>query len=154
MKYLIPSERPDVWQFITHVFSNKILPMKHAVRHTWLLHRLCTSRHILASVYHVHGKNCSITLKISELVLRPGSCLQNRYSSCISFWSTNHKKAKSWASFDTSVDSTNCSAKESAFGSFATSSALTSAANSSIALGCFSVFLRTHPSQTMFCTYH
>src|SRR4029434_1315045 len=32
--------------------------MKHAVRHTWLLHRLCTSRHILARVYHVHGKNC------------------------------------------------------------------------------------------------
>src|SRR4029434_4847263 len=31
-----------------------------------------------------------------------------------------------------------------------------SAANSSIgrALGCFSVFLRTHPSQTLFCTYH
>src|SRR4029434_2258168 len=48
MKYLIPTERPDVRQFITHVFSNKILPMKHAVRHTWLLHRLCTSRHILA----------------------------------------------------------------------------------------------------------
>ena len=45
----------------------------------------------------------------------------------------------------------NCSAKESAFGSFATSSALTSAANSSIALGCFSVFLRTHPSQTSSC---
>src|SRR4029434_9990474 len=22
------------------------------------------------------------------------------------------------------------------------------------ALGCFSVFLRTHPSQTLFCTYH
>src|SRR4029434_5046219 len=32
-----------------------------------------------------------ITLKISELFLPPGSCLQNRNSSCISFWSTNHK---------------------------------------------------------------
>src|SRR4029434_3285372 len=95
MKYLIPSERSDVGEFITHVFGNKILPMKHAVRHTWLLHRLCTSRHILARVCHVHGKNCSITLKISELFLPPGSCLQNRNSSCISFWSTNHKKAKS-----------------------------------------------------------
>src|SRR4029434_4900740 len=31
-------------------------------------------------------KKLSITLKISELVLRPGSCLQNRNSSCISFW--------------------------------------------------------------------
>src|SRR4029434_11016245 len=92
MKYLIPSERSDVSEFITHVFGNKILPMKHAVRHTWLLHRLCTSRHSLARVYHVHGKKLSITLKISELVLRPGSCLQNRNSSCISFWSTNHKK--------------------------------------------------------------
>src|SRR4029434_9066278 len=36
-----------------HVFGSNILPMKHAVRHTWLLHRLCTSRHILARVYHV-----------------------------------------------------------------------------------------------------
>src|SRR4029434_6317883 len=98
-------------------------------------------------------KKLSITLKISELFLPPGSCLQNRNSSCISFWSTNHKKAKSWASFDTSVDSSNCSAKKSAFGSFATSSALPSAANSSIALGCFSVFLRTHPSPTLCCTY-
>ena len=89
--------------------------------------------------------------------LPPGSsCLQNRNSSCISFWSTNHKKAKSWVSFDTSVDSSNCSGKKSAFGSFATSSALTSADNSSIgrALGCFSFFLHTHPSQKLFCTYH
>src|SRR4029434_1577479 len=30
-----------------------------------------------------------------NLFLPPGSCLQNRNSSCISFWSTNHKKAKS-----------------------------------------------------------
>src|SRR4029434_5100263 len=46
-------------------------------------------------------------------------------------------------------------AKKSAFGSFATSSALTSAANSSIgrALGCFSVSLRTHPSKTLVCIY-
>src|SRR4029434_30687 len=58
MKYLIPSERSDVSEFIIHVFGNNNLPMKHAVRHTWLLHRLCTSRHILARVYHVHGKNC------------------------------------------------------------------------------------------------
>src|SRR4029434_5906848 len=58
MKYLIPSERSDVSEFIIHVFGNNILPMKHAVRHTWLLHRLCTSRHILDRVYHVHGKNC------------------------------------------------------------------------------------------------
>src|SRR4029434_1403352 len=66
------------------------------------------------------------------------------------------KKLKAERRFDTSVDSSNCCAKGSAFGSFATSSALTSAANSSIgrSLGCFSVFLRTHPSQTLFCTYH
>src|SRR4029434_8374725 len=56
MKYLIPSERPDVGQFITHVFGNKILPMKHAVRHTWLLHRLCTSTR--GRGYHAHGNKC------------------------------------------------------------------------------------------------
>ena len=106
---------------------------------------LATSVHI--ATHFGQGISCSrkklsITLKISELFLPPGSCLQNRNSSCISFWSTNHKKAKSWASFNTSVDLSNCSAKQSAFGSFATSSALTSAGNSSIgrALGFFSVF--------------
>src|SRR4029434_6551464 len=29
-----------------------------------------------------------------KLFLPPGSCLKNRNSSCISFWSTNHKKLK------------------------------------------------------------
>src|SRR4029434_5224568 len=53
MKYCIPSERPDGLEFIIHVFGNNILPMKHAVRHTWLLHRLCTSRHILARVAYI-----------------------------------------------------------------------------------------------------
>src|SRR4029434_9246141 len=94
MKYLVPSERPDVREFIIHVFGNNILPMKHAVRHTWLLHRLCTSQHILARVYQCSRKKLSITLKISELFLPPGSCLKNRNSSCISLWSTNHKKLK------------------------------------------------------------
>ena len=39
-------------------------------------------------------KKLSITLKISELVLRPGSCLQNINSSCISFWSTTTQTLK------------------------------------------------------------
>src|SRR4029434_1152992 len=94
MKYLIPTERSDVSQFIIHVFGNNILPMKHAVRHTWLLH---PSVHI--ATHFGQGISCSrkqlsITLKISDLFLPPGSCLQNRNSSCISFWSTNHKKAE------------------------------------------------------------
>ena len=94
MKYLIPSERSDVWEFIIHVFGNNILPRKNAVRHTWLLHRLCTSRDILARLYHVHEKNCRSLWKSLNFFLPPGSCLQNRNSSCISFWSTNHKKAE------------------------------------------------------------
>src|SRR4029434_2645586 len=95
-------------------------------------------------------KKLSITLKISELFLPPGSCLQNRNSSCISFWSTNHKKAERrlthrWIHLI--VVQNNLPS-----GVFRL---LTSAANSSLgrALGCFSVFLRTHPSQTLFCTY-
>src|SRR4029434_3753448 len=56
MKYLIPSERSDVGEFITHVFGNKILPMKHAVRHT-----------ALAPPVHIATQKLSITLKISEL---------------------------------------------------------------------------------------
>ena len=95
MKYLIPSERSDVWEFIIHVFGNDILPMKHAVRHTWLLHRLCTSRHILARVYHVHGKNCRSLWKSLNFFVRPCSCcLQNINSSCISFWSTTTQTLK------------------------------------------------------------
>src|SRR4029434_4271950 len=86
MKYLIPSETSD--------FDN-ILPIKHAVRHTWLLHRLCTSQHILARVWpSCSRKKLSITLKISELFLPPGSCLQNINSSCISFWSTTTQTLK------------------------------------------------------------
>ena len=68
--------------------------MKHAVRHTWLLHRLCTSRHILARVYHVHGKNCRSLWKSLNSSVRPCSCLQNINSSCISFWSTTTQTLK------------------------------------------------------------
>ena len=145
MKYLIPSERPDVWEFITHVFGNNILCMKNAVRHTWLLHRLCTSWHILARVYYVHGKNCQSLWKSLNFFLPPGSCLQKITKKLKAERRLTHR----WIHLIVVQ-------KKSALGSFATSSALTSAGNSSIgrALGCFSVFLRTHPSQTLFCTYH
>ena len=55
---------------------------------------LCTSRHILARVYHVHGKNCRSLWKSLNFFVRPCSCLQNINSSCISFWSTTTQTLK------------------------------------------------------------
>src|SRR4029434_4711452 len=94
-------------EFITHVFGNNILPMKHAVRHTWLLQRLCTSRHILARVYHVHGKN----LKVSELFCTSMQLLTEYKFLLHLILVDNHTNAKNRGSFDMSVDSSNCSAK-------------------------------------------
>src|SRR4029434_1174357 len=55
---------------------------------------VCAHRDTFWPGYIMFTEKLSITLKISELFLPPGSCLQNRNSSCISFWSTNHKKAE------------------------------------------------------------